>query len=537
MKHALTRSLLLACLLALISSAAALAGVPNKPGHGFVPSLPSPRTLAALQRGPVLVQLRADVPVPAGAEAVSPGLRIWRVNRSVLARLAREDALVTAEADRRIAPARAFDFADPLVPTEWWRPVVGADRATPPGPGKPVTVIDSGLDLTHPEFARRPNTTPLNTQSTVGSSDEGHGTAVSSVIAAPVDGLGLVGIYPQAVLQSWDASSSFGEGASLGQEIAGLAAAAKRGAGVVNLSLGSEERSALEEEAIMAAFRAGVVVVASAGNSFQNGNHPQYPADYHHVLTVGATNQQNQPASFSSSSLAVDLSAPGEGIPVALPLAINPTGYDVWDGTSFSAPMVSGATAWVWTGRPTLDNTQIFDLMRFSARDIWSPGYDKDTGFGLLDVPQALAQAALPADPQEPNEDVFLVKPRGLSVQGSDSLTATGRSRASLRARIDVTEDPEDVYRVFVPPRRRVRVVMKPTRNAQLEVWGPLTQTVKERGAARKRDLQGVSTRTSTTADSVVVANKTSRGEVVYVDVFLAAKVLAASYTLTVAPA
>src|SRR5204863_83127 len=82
-----------------------------------------------------------------------------------------------------------------------------------------------------------------------------------------------------------------------------------------------------------------------------------------------------------------------------------------------------------------------------------------------------------------------------------------------------------DVYRVFVPPRRRVRVVMKPTRNAELEVWGPSTRTVKERGAARKRDLQGVSTRTSTTADSVVVANKTGRGEVVYVDVFLAAKI------------
>ena len=530
MNKALKRSVLLACLVALAAPATAFA-------RGFLPSLPGPRQLSALQRGPVLVQLRPGVPVPAGARAVAPRLRIWRVGGSALPRLLRAGALVTAEADRLIAPARTYDFADPLVPTEWWRPAVGADRATPPGPGKPVTVIDSGLDLTHPEFARRPNTTPLNAQSTVGNEGEGHGTAVSSVIGAPVDGQGLVGIYPQATLQSWDASALFGEGASLGQEIQGLEAAAKRGAGVVNISLGSKNPSTLEEEAIMAAFGSGALVVAAAGNAFQTGNPPQYPADYSHVLTVGATDQQNQPTSFSSSSLAVDLAAPGEGIPVALPLAINPTGYDVWDGTSFSAPMVSGAAAWVWTVRGNLDKTQIFDLMRFSAKDIWSPGYDKDTGFGLLDVPAALARKVPAVDPQEPNEDVFVVRPKGLFVQGAQPLTAPRRARASIRARLDVTEDPEDLYRFYVPAHRRVRVDMKPTRNAQLEVWGPSTRTVKEQGAARKRDLQGASIRPSTAAESVVVANKTSRGEIVYADVFLGANTLDASYVLTVAPA
>ena len=530
MNGALKRALILGCVVALAAPATAF-------GRGFLPSLPGPRELTALQRGPVLVQLRAGAARPAGAAPIAPELRIWRVAGSALPSLLAGGAVLTAEADRQLAPARSLDFADPLVPSEWWRAAVGADRATPPGPGKPVTVIDSGLDFTHPEFARRPNTTALNAQSTVGSEDEGHGTAVSSVIGAPVDGQGLVGIYPQAALQSWDASASVGEGPSLGEEIAGLHAAAKRAPGVVNVSLGSEKRSALEEEAVMAAFGAGVLVVASAGNSFETGNQPQYPADYPHVLTVAATNRQNQPASFSSASLAVDLTAPGEEIPVALPLSINATGYDVWDGTSFSAPMVSGAAAWAWTERPSLDTTQIFDVMRFSAHDVWTPGYDKDTGFGLLDVPAALARPAPPVDPQEPNEDVFLVKPGGLFVKGTTAVTAPGRPRVSLRARLDVTEDPEDIYRVFVPARKRVRVVIRPTRNAELEVWGPSTETVSERGAARKRDLQGVSRKAATATDSVVVANKTGRGEIVYADVFLAAKVLDASYTLAVAPA
>ena len=87
----------------------------------------------------------------------------------------------------------------------WWRPVVGADSATPPGPGVPVTVIDAGLDLTHPEFAGRPDTTALNPQTLLGEDNE-HATAVSSVVAAPLDGVGVVGVYPEAVLRSYSAS-------------------------------------------------------------------------------------------------------------------------------------------------------------------------------------------------------------------------------------------------------------------------------------------------------------------------------------------
>jgi subtilisin family serine protease len=96
-----------------------------------------------------------------------------------------------------IAVALATPFAlaageDPLLADEWWRPVVGADRAAPPGPGRPLTIIDTGVDLTHPELAARPNTVALNEQ-VVGPTDV-HGTAVASVAAAPIDGVGLVGV-------------------------------------------------------------------------------------------------------------------------------------------------------------------------------------------------------------------------------------------------------------------------------------------------------------------------------------------------------
>ena len=94
---------------------------------------------------------------------------------------------------------------DPLQGQEWWLHDVGADQATPPGPGIPLAIIDSGLDVTTPEFAGRPDVTLLNSQTFLGP-EEWHGTVVASVAAAAANGVGIVGIYPQAALQIWDAS-------------------------------------------------------------------------------------------------------------------------------------------------------------------------------------------------------------------------------------------------------------------------------------------------------------------------------------------
>src|SRR5207253_10191780 len=129
--------------------------------------------------------------------------------------------------------------------------------------------------------------------------------------------------------------------------------------------------------------------------------------------------------------------------------------------TSFASPIVAGATAWVWTARPQLDVTQVFDLMRFSARDIGEPGFDSETGFGLLDIPAALAAPAPPRDPLEPNDDVDLVAPNRLFAAGKRPLTHPGKLGARLTARLDATEDPEDVYRVYVPPHRTLVVTAR----------------------------------------------------------------------------
>ena len=83
-------------------------------------------------------------------------------------------------------------------------------------------------------------------------------------------------------------------------------------------------------------------------------------------------------------------------------------GYQRLDGTSFSAPMVSAAVAWVRAARPDLTPDQVAQVVRLSARDIGAQGLRQPTGFGLLDVGAALRKTPPPRDPLEPNDDMVL---------------------------------------------------------------------------------------------------------------------------------
>jgi hypothetical protein len=453
-----------------------------------------------------------------GGTLISGRLGIWRVPSSVAARiglrLSAQGVARAIEPDRELAPQRVL--VEPLAGFEWWRGAVGADRVAPPPLGKRVTVIDTGLDVTHPEFAGRPNTTLLNPQSTAGAEDEEHGTAVSSVVAAPENGVGLVGIYPQAALGEWDSGPMF-----VSDVIQGIEHALDAGPGVINMSFGFDGYDAMLADEIDVAFGSGSLLVAAAGNDFLEGNAEHSPASLHHVLTVAATDERNRSSFFSNRSLAVDLAAPGEHIPVAVPTWASASGYASADGTSFSSPLVAGAAAWVWTRRPELEVTQLFDLMRWSATDIEAQGFDEDTGWGLLSVPAALADVPPPVDPQEPNEDVYEVVAGKLFRTAAPPLTSPGHLRAGLAGRLDVTEDPEDVYRVWVPAHRRVAIRVVPTADADVELWNGSTPSVLITGAARRKHLIDSSGKEGRAAETVAVRNRARRGAYVFLDVYL----------------
>jgi hypothetical protein len=502
-------------------------------------AIPTGRTLAALadyrfsllglEADPAAERLVADH----GGTIVSPELHIWRLPSSaaihLIPALRQTRALRYAEEDGPVF--RHGHLVDPLaMPTVGWHHYrVGADRSEPPGPGVPVTIIDSGIDMTHMEFSARPNTVLLNGQHVESGSDGYHGTIVASTAAAPTDGRGAVGTYPQAVLRSYDVE--FLSESSIVQAISRAVAA---GRSIINLSLGGDEPSRSIYEATVNAFGRGSIVVAAAGNERLLDNPRVYPAGFPHVLTVGSTDRSDQPSQFSSTSPAVDLAAPGEQIPWQHPT--DPAAFSTASGTSFAAPQVAAATAWVWTVRGTLDKTQIFDLMRLSARDVGAPGPDVRTGHGVLDIPRALAGAAPPVDPLEPNDDIDHVKARGIFPAAARPLTAPGRRRASYRARLHASEDPHDVYRVWIPRRREVSIRITPiTGDVDAAVWAPRTRNVLERGSARRRDLVAAGKRRGARHERLRITNAASPGYFAYLDVFPASGVRSAGYAVAIA--
>ena len=416
------------------------------------------------------------------------------------------------------ATGRAAD--EPLQGQEWWLPHIGADPALAPGPGVPISIVDSGVDPTHPEFAGRPNTTFLNDQ-TVDGPGEFHGTIVASLAAAPANGAGIVGVYPQAALQAWDASPS-----GVLQEFVladGITAAAAHCPGVINLSFSGTSRSAPLEDAILTAVHNGCLVVAAAGNTGLQGNPTTYPAAYPHVLTVGATDENDTPAPFSTLGPTLDVAAPGVDMIGAVPLSHDPSGYSSGlNGTSFSSALVSAAAAWVWTLRPTLDETQMFDLMRRTARDVGAPGFDNASGFGIVSIPNALNAAPLARDPSEPNDDIDQIRPGALFADGQPPLTTSTKPSTRIAARIDESEDPRDIYRIWVPAHRVVRATVSAGGDAAARIWGPRTASVGEGILSRRRDLRGPLIRGG------------NKGFVAYVEVLLTGRTTTASYVLSV---
>ena len=285
----------------------------------------------------------------------------------------------SSERDRRTAHLDV----EPLQSTEYWRPLIGADSAVPPGPGKPITVLDTGIDLSHPEFAGRPNTTILGPQSLADSGDDFHGTAVSSVAAAPENGVGA----PRRLPAGGAAVGRRPAASDVATSSAGSRAAIEAGPSVINMSFGVPTSQLLVGHGRR---RVPDRVDRRRGGRKRTpaGHTDRRPCE----LQPRAHDRRHRSAEpdreLLDRRLQVDLAAPGVDIPAAIPVAFNPSGYASVDGTSFAAPIVTGATAWVWTARPQLDNTQIFDLMRYSAIDLGPHGFDRDTGFGAAEHPR-----------------------------------------------------------------------------------------------------------------------------------------------------
>jgi hypothetical protein len=408
--------------------------------------------------------------------------------RGMAAALRSRGLLVYAQPNVYVHPAQVAD--DPLsVPPNAWRKVVADPSLTPP----PVTatspliaLVDAAADLTHPEWTGDPNFSSAAPGTPVTNL---HGTATAAVAAAPQNGIGILGVWPGARAMNVPLST---EGASDADSFTcaasgkAIAQAIALGAAVINMSYGSDTLCAPEKVQIFYGVARGVIPVAAAGNEFEQGNPLEYPANLPHVITVAATTSDDKSADFSNANDWVDLSAPGVGIETAVPPALDddgtPDGYESLSGTSFSAPMVSAAMAWVRAARPDLQPDQVEQAVRLSARDVGRKGWDSLTGFGVLNVANALGipSSKLPAhDPGEPNDNISWVN--GQAFGTPSPAVWSGRGHVRVDALLDKEEDPVDVYRIVIPGHGKAHVSGVPRfGDIQLEVFNSAAKSIND---------------------------------------------------------
>ena len=244
-----------------------------------------------------------------------------------------------------------------------------------------VAVIDSGVDYTHPDLAVNyaggddfvfGDGDPMD--------DHGHGTHVAGTIAASIDnptgtpaaGEGVVGVAPNARILAYKVCRSDGTCDDFAIQQA-IARAVADGANIINMSLGETEYSQSLNDAVQAAWNAGLVIVAGAGND--GTTVPFYPAAFDNVISVAAFDEDHRRPSFSNYGSWVDISAPGNVIMSTYPMAEcgssttpGDTGCYTWNtGTSMATPHVAGAAALVWSRSDVTSNSQVVDILLNSA--------------------------------------------------------------------------------------------------------------------------------------------------------------------------
>ncbi|MGW2180775.1 type VII secretion-associated serine protease mycosin [Streptomyces sp. NPDC001732] len=300
--------------------------------------------------------------------------------------------------------------ADAIRDQQWGLQALHTEQAwrTTKGRGITVAVVDTGVDDSLPDLAGQVLPGKDMIGFGAGHGDRAwarHGTAMAGIIAGRGHGPGrddgVLGIAPEAkilpvrvILEASDparAKARKSRGTALAD---GIRWAADHGADVINLSLGDDSKSAHpepgEDAAIQYALKKGAVVVASAGNGGEKGDHISYPAAYPGVIAVAAVDRYGTHAAFSTRRWYATVSAPGVDIVVAAP---DRQYYVEW-GTSAASAFVSGAVALVRAAHPDLTPAQIKKLLTDTARSSPASGRDDARGYGIVDPAAAIEAGA-----------------------------------------------------------------------------------------------------------------------------------------------
>ncbi|MCI0560101.1 MAG: S8 family peptidase, partial [Nitrososphaera sp.] len=262
------------------------------------------------------------------------------------------------------------------------------------GRGVKIAVLDTGVDYNHLELAQNykggydfinKDDDPMD--------DNGHGTHVAGIIAAARDGIGILGVAPDAEIYSLKVSDARGKGSFSGL-VEGIGWAIENNMDIVTMSITGDGGSMSLDKAVNTAYEDyGIVLLAAVGNGASGS--VLYPAAYGEVIGVGAVTSDGEKSSFSLTGSEVELVAPGSGIKST---AIG-NNYRVASGTSMATPFVAGAAALllstdesIWKQSTSVNgdgewtNDEVRIVLREMATDLGPNGKDNMFGYGLLNL-------------------------------------------------------------------------------------------------------------------------------------------------------
>jgi subtilisin family serine protease len=285
-----------------------------------------------------------------------------------------------------------------------------------------IAVIDSGIDLKHPEFANA-----IADYFDALGGKEGphvHGTGVAGAIVSHAR---LIGSAPSArilAIRAFGASSNGAESTSF-VILKGLDYAVSHGAQIINMSFAGP-KDALIERGIAAVAAKGIVMVAAAGNAGPKSP-PLFPAANPSVIAVGATDAQDRLFAASNRGSYVALAAPGVDIFLPAP----DEKYQMTSGTSFSAAYVSGLAGLILERNPSLKPGEVRAVLMQTAHDLGAPGRDDLFGAGEADAFAAVSAVSGASLPQVAAVSPPLAEKASEQPEVTRALNASGATMAS----------------------------------------------------------------------------------------------------------
>jgi len=283
---------------------------------------------------------------------------------------------------------------------QWYLPHIGVDHAwlvTQGDPSVIVAVVDTGVDMTHPDlqgvFVPGYNAVSdlAETDGGLVSDVFGHGTRVAGIIAASGNNaIGVCGVAWELSVMPIRATNSSNGMAHVSDLNAGSRWAVEHGARVINVSYNGVNNHTIQTTGEYVRSMGGLLIWAAGNGSFHLEGF-----DHEDVLVVSATDAFNQFGSFANYGELVDLVAPGTPIRTTL----NGGGYTYVSGTSYATPIVSGVAALMWSASPSLLPIEVEHALCATAIDLGEVGEDIYFGHGLIDAFHALKMSRrCPAD-------------------------------------------------------------------------------------------------------------------------------------------